>query len=364
MNTHTVIIKVTNDCNMACHYCFVEKSAPRRVVISLGTIQRLLEELEEHSSQPVIHLTWHGGEPMLVGVRFYRQIVELQTRFKKKKFVNAIQTNGTLINDEFAELFKEHGFLVGVSVDGPEAIHDAGRIDKNGNGTFQRIAENLALLKTKSVNFGILSTITRHNVGHAGELYGFLKNNGFSTTFSVLFPSGNARDNINRLSISPSEFSDFLVETADLWMNDTEPTAMRSIELMLGNLLADGQRSKSCIFSKKCHESFLAIGPTGDLYPCCLFQGHEDFKYGNIHEISLSQIAETLVWRAMEERVEYVNRACGPCDIKEYCHGGCAFNALVTDGTILKKDCYCAAYKQAIPRMINMLGNLVEEINQ
>lgn len=364
LNIHTVIVKVTNDCNMNCHYCFVEKSAPRHVVISLDIIQRILEELEEHSSQPVIELTWHGGEPILAGIRFYRQVVELQKRFNKKRFVNSIQTNGMLINDEFAELFKEHSFSVGVSLDGPQAIHDSFRTDKAGNGTFQRIAQNLAFLKRQNVNFGILATIARHNIGHAGELYAFLKDNNFSTTFSVLFPSGRARDNIDHLFISSSEFADFLVEITDLWMRDTEPTAMRSIELILGNLLAGGQRSKTCIFSKKCHESFLAVGPTGDLYPCCLFQGYENFKYGNIREISLSQIPETPVWRAMEERLGYIDHACGQCDIEQYCHGGCPFNALATYGTILKKDCYCAAYTKAIPSMVNMLGNLVGEIDQ
>jgi uncharacterized protein len=332
--------------------------------MSFDTVQRVLEELEEHSSQPVIHLTWHGGEPMLAGIRFYRQVVELQKRFNKKRFVNAIQTNGMLIDDEFAEFFKEHAFSVGVSLDGPQAIHDSVRTDKAGSGTFRRITENLALLKRRHVSFGVLATIAQHNVGRAGELYGFLKDNGFSTTFSVLFPSGRARDNIDHLFISPSEFADFLIKITGLWLQDTEPTAMRSVELILGNLLADGQRSKTCIFSNKCHESFLAIGPTGDLYPCCLFQGYESFKYGNIHETGLSQIAETPVWRAMEERVGYIAHACGQCDIEEYCHGGCAFNALATHGTILKKDCYCAAYRKAIPRMVNMLGDLVGGMSQ
>lgn len=364
LNIHTVIIKVTNDCNMDCHYCYVEKSAPRSIVISIDTIQRVIEELEEHSSQPVIHLTWHGGEPMLAGIRFYRQVVELQKRFSKKRFVNAIQTNGMLINDEFAEFFKEHDFSVGVSLDGPQAIHDSFRIDKAGNGTFQRVAENLALLKRQNVNFGILATIARHNVGHAEELYSFLKNNNFSTTFSVLFPSGRAKENIDNLFISPSEYSDFLVKITDLWMHDTSPTTMRTIELILCNLLAGGQRGKSCIFSKKCHESFLAIGPTGDLYPCCLFQGYENFRYGNINKTSLSQIVETPVWRIIEERDGYIDHACRQCDIQEYCHGGCAFNALATYGTVLKKDCYCDAYMKAIPRMVNMLENLAGEISQ
>jgi uncharacterized protein len=364
MDTHTVIVKVTNECNMECRYCYVEKSAPRHVVISLDTIERLLEELEEHSTQPVIHLTWHGGEPMLAGIRFYRSVVELQKRYNKKRFVNAIQTNGTLVNEEFAEFFREHAFSVGVSLDGPEAIHDSQRMDKAGNGTFQRIAGNIRSLKAKNVNVGVIATVARHNVGHAEELYQFLKSNELSTTFSVLFPSGRAKDNIDQVSISPAEFADFLVKITDLWMRDSSPTAMRSIELILCNVVAGGKRGKTCVFSKKCYESFLAIGPTGDLYPCCLFQGYEKFKYGNIHEIGLAQIAETPVWNAMEERVRYIDRACGQCDIKEYCHGGCTFNALATHGTVLKKDCYCPAYRKAIPRMVNMLENLLGAMNE
>ncbi len=232
LNTHTVIIKATNDCNLNCKYCFVEESVPRNQVISLETIQRLFDELEAHASQPVIHLTWHGGEPMLAGIDFYRKVLDLQNNYKKR-FINSIQTNGTLIDEKYARFFKENSFLIGISLDGPQKINDLVRVGKSDNGTFEKVSKNLLTLRKFEANFGILATIAKHNVKRAKELYTFFKDNSLSPNFSVLYPSGRALRNIDFLSISPHEYAKFLIEITDFWMDDGEPIELRSVESII-----------------------------------------------------------------------------------------------------------------------------------
>lgn len=363
LNTHTVIVKVTNDCNLNCKYCFVEETVPRNQIIPIETIQRLFDELEAYAAPPVIHLTWHGGEPMLAGIEFYRKVLDLQKSYKKS-FVNAIQTNGTLINEEYARFFKENSFLIGVSLDGPKNINDLVRIDKANKGTFKKVVKNLQILRRLEVNFGILATIAKHNVNQAKELYTFFQDMGLSASFSALYPSGHAVQNIDFLSVTTLEYADFLTEVMDLWINNSQSIALRSVELIINNLLSYGQCRKTCTFCESCHESFLALGPTGDLYPCCLFQGFQDFRYGNIHQISLSQIPKSTVWRKFVSRGEYVKNACSNCEIEEYCHGGCPFNSLANYGKLNKKDYYCKSHKRAFPAILeileNKLGGLVQ----
>lgn len=358
LDTHTIIVKVTNDCNLDCKYCFVEEAVPRNRIIPMETLELLFDELEVHASQPTVHLTWHGGEPMLAGIEFYKEVIDLQKTYKKS-FVNAIQTNGTLINEEYASFFRDNSFLVGVSLDGPEHINDLVRVDKVGRGTFKRVTQNLQILRESEVNFGVLSTIARHNVSHAKEVYDLFQNRGLSASFSALYPSGHAVRNMKFLSVTPMEYADFLIEAMYLWMNSSQSTSLRSVELILKNMLSYGQSSKTCTFCENCHESFLALGPTGDLFPCCLFQGLEDFRYGNIHQISLSKIPSSTVWKKLKDRAKYIKTACSGCEIEEYCHGGCPFNSVASYGKLNKKDYYCSSHRKAFPAMLEMLENKV-----
>lgn len=363
LNTHTVIIKVTNDCNLNCKYCFVEKSVPRNRIIAIETIKRLFDELEVYASQPVIHLTWHGGEPMLAGIDFYKDVINLQKNYKKR-FINAIQTNGILIDEKYARFFKENSFLIGISLDGPKGINDLARADKTDKGTFERVFKNFLTLTRLEVNFGVLATIARHNVNHTKELYTFFKDKRLSVNFSVLYPSGNAMQNIDFLAISSQEYAKFLIDMTDIWINDSQPIELRSVELIINNLLSYGHCRKTCTFCENCHESFLALGPTGDLYPCCLFQGFHDFRYGNIHQISLSQIPKSTVWGKLENRVEYIKGECSNCEIEEYCHGGCSFNAFANYGELNRKDYYCNSHKKAFPILLEILEKKLGGLKQ
>ncbi|MCG8430976.1 MAG: radical SAM protein [Candidatus Omnitrophica bacterium] len=362
LKTNTVIVKVTNDCNINCRYCFVEKTVPRGGFITDEVLKRLFDELEEHSSAPAIRIIWHGGEPLLAGIEFFRKVVTMQKAYKKK-YTNCIQTNGLLLTEDIAGFLKDNSFQVGVSLDGPRALNDAVRVDRSGNGTFENVFKNILLLKEQKVPFGILVAVSRHNAGKAKELYSFCRQYGLPFKVSSLYTSGNARDNIDLLAISPDEYAGFLEELAQVWMDDSSPVDIQTLESMLGNIIEHGRYQMICSFSSDCCESFLAVGPTGDLYPCCLFQGFEEYRYGNISRMSIAGICHTAVWKELKGRADYIdNKACPGCPIKEYCRGGCPFNAFTAYGSVMRKDHYCRTYKRVMPAILEIAGAKMKEV--
>jgi len=361
LKTQTVIIKTTNDCNLNCKYCFVEKSVPRNQLISIGIVKRLFDELEMHSSVPKIRLIWHGGEPLLAGITFFHDVLALQKEYKKE-FTNCIQTNGTLLTEDFAKFFKDNSFQLGLSLDGPKSLNDSARVDRSNNGTFDRVIKKMSILKTLKIPFGVLATISKYNVGKAEELYNFCKGHSLPLKLSPLYMSGNTRENIDLLSISPDEYAEFLIELTEIWMNDPSPVEIETLESILGNVLAHGEYPTSCSFNPNCYEHFLAIGPTGDLYPCCLFQGFEEYKYGNISHLSIAEIPHSTVWKRLKGRTDYINVVCADCPIMEYCHGGCPFSAVAPYNTLNKKDYYCGAYRRSIPAILEITEKKIRRL--
>ena len=360
LKTQKVVMKVTNDCNLSCKYCYIEKIVLRNRIISVDTVKRLFDELEIHSTMPKIWLRWHGGEPLLANIDFFREVVDFQKEYKKE-YVNSIQTNGTLLSEEFARFFKENSFEIGLSLDGPKILNDSARVFSSGKGSFDKVVKKMLILNRLKVPFKVLSTISKINVKNAKDLYAFCKEHELPLKFSLLYLSGDARDNVDLLSVSPDEYSEFLIELTEIWMNDPSPIEIETLELYLGNVLEHGKHPTLCNFGTKCHEGFLAIGPSGDLYPCSPFQGYTEYRYGNIHEISLADIHYTPVWEKLEKRVDYINKVCSNCSIKEYCNGGCPFNAFAHYNTIERKDYFCNMYKTVIPALLEIVKKKIKE---
>src|SRR5512140_2591664 len=138
LSIETVIIKVTNDCNMQCSYCFVERSVPRRVFIQYAVLKRLFDELERCAGGDTVHLVWHGGEPTLAGPDFFRRAVALQAN-RSVRFENLLQTNGALLDDAYLDVLKSLGFSIGLSLDGPAPLHDRARLGRGGASSFQQV---------------------------------------------------------------------------------------------------------------------------------------------------------------------------------------------------------------------------------
>jgi len=347
----TVVIKVTNECNMRCTYCFVEPSVPRRVMIDEEIVCRLLDDLEDFSTESKVHLVWHGGEPTLAGPEFFRRMKKLQAG-RSIEFLNLLQTNGTLLTSSFVSVLKELGFQIGLSLDGPRIPNDRARVDKKGRGSFSRILDTMELLRRHEVPFGILATIARHNVDCALELYDFCREHRVPMKLSPLYHSGAAARHLDSSAISVEEYAAFTRGLAERWLVDDEPVEVDPIVPLLVRVLG-GSAGHGCAFSENCHHRFLGIGPTGDLYPCGMFQGHEGYSYGNIKMMSLGEIESTPTFSAMSARSEAILETCEPCAIREQCNGGCPFHALANTGSLNARTPLCRPYKEALATLVD-----------
>jgi len=157
----TVIIKVISACNLACRYCDADIYSNRQ--LSLDTISQIIKKALDYADR--VEFIWHGGELLLMGIQFYEKVIELQKRYKREgqTIINSLQTNGTLINQEWVDFFKANDFHVGVSLDGPPEVHNANRIFKSGQGSFEQVMRGIGLLKENGVNFGVVAVITKEN---------------------------------------------------------------------------------------------------------------------------------------------------------------------------------------------------------
>lgn len=218
---------VSEDCNLACDYCYYSscagKPGSRIKRISDEVLEKFTKAYMEHSDRAV-SFAWQGGEPLLAGLDYFRRAVSLQADYAKPHLAiaNSLQTNGTLITEEWARFFKQHHFLIGVSLDGPAQIHDLRRVYSNGAGSFERVMDGISQLKRHRVDFNILTVVHEGNVGKAKELMNFYRDQRFE--YLQFIPTMDFRaqetDKPAKFLITPEQYGRFLCEVFDAWYND------------------------------------------------------------------------------------------------------------------------------------------------
>ncbi len=341
----SLLIKPTSaDCNLNCEYCFYHQrpSDPYKS----DTVHKMSDEVLNTIISQYLDITgqygafsWQGGEPLLMGVDFFKKVVLLQQTYGYKgQYVgNSVQTNATLINDDFAKLFHEYNFLLGISLDGPKEIHEYYR----GKGTFQSVMEGISILKKHKVEFNILSVVNDLTSQKADVLYKFFLENGFH--YLQFIPavefdktSGQPTD----FSVSPKDYGDFLCKLFDLWYNNGNPVVSIRTFDNIANIYA-GIRSEACIFMKECG-NYAVIEYNGDVYPCDFFV-EEPLLLGNILKTSLIEIinSQKMLDFSRKKCNFDVFEDCKTCDYNFICYCGCQ-HYRYND----KMDYLCPAYKQ------------------
>ncbi len=346
-NMLTAIIKSTTRCNYRCKYCFVNADTSGEDM-TLGTLRTTIHKLLSTANDSAVRFIWHGGEPLLCGLEFFDSVVALQREFntQNKECTNAIQTNGSLLDDETIDFLKKNHFRIGLSLDGPRELNDVIRLRGRDAGTYDTTIERVRLLREHGLTTGAIATITRHNCHYPAELFRLFKENGLHMKLGQLVNSGRAKSNTEELGLLPEEYGEFAVQLFDLWLNDDEGiTRIDPFESIVQSMLKPGARPTECIHAGRCHEMFICVSPNGDLYPCGLFHGHGDFCYGNICDLSLDRIEETPAYRILQFRQDVINDSCGNCPFFQYCHGGCPFSAFSNTGDILSRDYYCEGFR-------------------
>jgi len=287
---------------------------------------------------------WHGAEPLLAGIDFYTDICEwTRARYGIDAVQHHIQTNGTLLNEEWFDLFIQEHITTGVSLDGPREIHDANRRMRSGKGTFDLIFENIMLARKKKLFFDVLAVITRATLGHEDDFFDFFYDNRIDFGFEPIVPEDQFM--ASDLAIEPHEFAEFTIRIFDKWFDQPE-RRLRLVtppyHFLMGILQG---RNTTCHFSSCCANHYIAISPNGDAHSCIMFARHPNLSFGNIRQQCLADIlAASSRKRFLWERASQIPK-CQSCKWLEACQGGCPHRAFVRDGNVLQPDMFCEAYK-------------------
>ncbi len=371
-------------CNLDCKYCFYlekEKLYPgtKKWTMSGEVLERYVREYIAAQPGDEVHFAWQGGEPTLLGVNFFRTVVDLQQRYAEGKTIhNALQTNGVLIDDEWGAFLAEHAFLVGMSIDGPRELHDCYRIDKGQAPTFDLVMRGIAKLKQHGVEFNTLTVVHRQNSEHPLEVYRFLKEigSGFIQFIPIverraadadkhglvlIKPSFESVAEVTEWFVEPQAYGRFLSRIFDEWVKkDVGRIFVQLFDVALESWL--GMEASLCVFRKTCG-SALAMEHTGDLYSCDHFVYPEN-RLGNIMEAGLEKLVNSPEQRAFgEAKLESLPRICRTCEVRFACNGECPKHRfLMTPAGEPGLNYLCAGYKHFFkhidPYMQFMAGEL------
>ncbi|MEK7120583.1 MAG: radical SAM protein [Patescibacteria group bacterium] len=343
------IIKCTDvACNLKCDYCFyryMDQGVKAASIMSEEVLISLTRELLEINSSRCEFL-WHGGEALLAGIDFFRRAIELQREYNNRGTIitNSIQTNGTLINEEFANFFKENNFRVGISLDGPEHIHNYHRRSIRGRGSFAAVMNGMKLCQERGISTSVVSVVTAYSVKFSEKIYRFFLLSGIkSFSFNPAFePDREGR--LCDFSVQDADFADFMESIFELWFEDDDPEInIRQLTEPLRGML--GGELSACVYSGQCSR-FLDIYPNGDVKPCHSFLG-ESMRLGNICVTPLTEIIANESYGEFQRYVQELPQECLDCRHFSVCHGGCTDHRNITvDGKHHEKYIYCGSRKR------------------
>ncbi len=360
-------------CNLGCAYCYyLDKSGiygGREPRMTLPVLERVTRECIEANDVSEVHFVWHGGEPLVMGLDFFRKAVEFQRRYAGgKRIQNSVQTNGTLLTDEWARFFRDHDFLVGISLDGPRDIHDRFRLDLGGRPSFDQVMVGLEKLKEHGVEFNTLTTVSRAGEGRGKEVYEFLKSVGshymqFLPVLEYVRIKGiNSRPVIVEpnapgavpafWSVTAGEFGKYMCDIFDEWvMLDIGKYFVQLFDAALSAWC--GQRDGVCIFGRSCYGNAV-IEHNGDLYVCDHFV-YPSYKVGNILETPVRELMEKpMVKQFAYRKWTSLPQRCLRCPYLPACNGECPQHRDPETGVNLLCEGYRAFFAHVAPAMSKM----------
>lgn len=383
----TAITKVVgSSCNLNCTYCYyLDKErfyGKKQEIISIELLETYIKDYIQSNQVPVVTFLWHGGEPLLAGMDFYKKAIEFQIKYniEKKVIENTIQTNATLINDEWSNFFKKNNFLVGVSIDGPKSIHDAYRLNKAGFSSFEKTMRGIQFLKKYKVDFNTLTVVNNLSEGKGREIYKFLKSIG--SEFMQFLPAVDYithQDGINRQvivspiidnqaqlapwSVSAIGYGEFLIDAFNEWVvSDVGKYFVQIFDLTLASWY--GYEPTVCAYRETCGNN-IAVEHNGDVYSCDHFVFPEHF-IGNINDNSLTEILSSgkQTQFGINKR-NTLSRECLQCNYYFACGGECPKHRHLPASDGQKKFALCEGlkmyYKHTEPYMKYMVDLLKQE---
>jgi uncharacterized protein len=365
-------------CNLDCSYCFYLKKEElypeSHFRMSDEVLEQYIRQLIEVHRTPRVTIAWQGGEPTLMGLDFFRRAMAYAEKYRRPgmTFEHTLQTNGTLLDDEWCAFLREHRFLVGISIDGPAELHDPYRVDKGGKPTFDAVMRGLRLLQQHGVEHNVLTTVNRLNADHPLAVYRFLRDEARATWMQFIPVVEREHEliqigrkpapRVSERSVQPRQLGQFLNAIFDEWVTrDVGRVFVQTFEGALANWL--GLKSSGmCVFDETCGQG-LVIEHNGDLYSCDHFVEPEHHIGNVLHEHMLDSAASAQQRRFGREKLDGLPRACRECDVRFACHGECPKNRfLTTDDGEPKLNYLCEGYKaffHHIDRPMQVMADLV-----
>ena len=347
-------------CNLDCDYCFFlskEQLYPGdRFRMTDALLETYLRQLLESHRTPEVTVAWQGGEPTMMGLAFFQRAVELVERHRRpwQRVLHTIQTNGVLIDARWAAFFKKHGFLVGLSIDGPREIHDRYRTDKRGQGSFDRVMAGYEQLKAHEVDVNVLCTVHAANQDRPLEIYRFFRDElgirfiqfipvvertteallplaelGWSTSRKEKRPLYvQAGNQVTGRSVDPEIFGRFLIAIFDEWVaRDVGEVFVQMFDAALANW--HGEPASLCVFAETCGNA-LALEHNGDLYSCDHYV-EPTYRLGNIAETPMAELVAAARQREFGlAKRDALPQYCRDCEVRHACHGECPRNRFLT----------------------------------
>lgn len=366
MKAVTFLVKPASGlCNLRCRYCFyhdISKDRTQRCggIMTEETAEALIRAaFAEAGEQGFVQFTFQGGEPTLAGLEFFKKFLALEEKYRPRGLQtgHGIQTNGMVLDREWVQFLKENNFLVGLSLDGTQSVHDRYRVDAQGNGTWHRVCAALKLLEEAGVETNLLCVVTAQAAKHPQKVYASLRELGGHPLQFIpcLDPMESTRGD-EAYSLTPEAYGRFLCSVFDLWYRDWKAGQYISIRLFDDYLrLLLGMAPGSCAASGRCG-SYLVAESDGSLYPCD-FYVLDAWKLGNIRDMTVAQALNCDLSKAFHAERLPLPEGCRGCKWLSLCRTGCK-----RDWTPHRENYYCPAFRQffpyALPRLQEMARSL------
>ena len=372
-------------CNLSCKYCYyIEKghlyeaeAAQRRFLMNDETLETFIRQYIEAQTQPQVLFTWHGGEPLMRPISFYHKVLRLQRQYAGGRQIdNCLQTNGTLLTDEWCRFFHDNNWLIGISIDGPQDLHDEYRRARGGQPSFHKVMRGIELLQKHGVEWNVMGVVNDLNADHPLDVYHFYKSIGahyiqFTPIVERLLshPDGRrlasvadtAEAPLADFSVSPRQYASFVCSIFDEWVrHDVGETFVQLFDATLACWM--GQAPGVCSMAETCGHAAV-IEHNGDIYSCDHFVFPE-YLLGNIHRNSLTAMMYSARQQAFgAAKREALPAQCRACEWRFACNGGCPKDRFLTTADGQEGLNYlCSAYRQIFHHMAPYMDFMRQEL--
>ena len=355
------IIKCTRSCNFACDYC--NNRRKKSSTLNFEKLVALVENAISTDKFDQFSFIFHGGEPLLLGINYYQRILLLQNlcRTEKQKIKNIIQTNGTLIDNDWISFFKANDISIGISMDGPIEIQNKHRKYKDGKETFHDVNRSLQKLKNREMSFGVLSVVTNEVLNsNSHDFIAFFMDRGVSNLGLLPLRPAKKRftnsNSVNEYIETRNKYSSFMIDVYNHWrILDNSKFKVRELSNIFDSIV--GGKSSVCIFSGACVGHYFGVNVSGEVAHCDKFFDDMRFCFGDIEENNIASIMKSDKFLRAQEIEFKIRSKCKPCDWFKICNGGCLYDAMILENNGVKDRIACCHLKKIYDHIYNFVDS-------